>query len=304
MRVKYNLNTKITFQVTGPFDRGAAAMLHNAMYEYAHINAVDLHVSAEKGGLKPIVDAVRGLGAIGFYLGEPHKSDIIEFLDEVDPISEAFHCVNTVIHRDGKLYGIGMDGIGMAMAIGQAFGPVQGKRVLVIGAGAVGGLIPAELCKRGAASVAIANRTPEKANYIAKTLQGHFDVPTSYGSLDDTFLREQAAQADVLVQCSSVGNYAHPELKFESLDFIDALKDGCVVADVNYPSTQLLERAAARGLKTLSGESMMYYQQLAVIKLRFGIELPLASMQNAREAVATAVAMRPYYDYDEVAAQL
>ena len=48
----------------------------------------------------------------------------------------------------------------------------------------------------------------------------------------------------------------------------------------------------------------MYYQQLAVIKLRFGIELPLASMQNAREAVATAVAMRPYYDYDEVAAQL
>ena len=137
MRVKYNLNTKITFQVTGPFDRGAAAMLHNAMYEYAHINAVDLHVSAEKGGLKPIVDAVRGLGAIGFYLGEPHKSDIIEFLDEVDPISEAFHCVNTVIHRDGKLYGIGMDGIGMAMAIEQAFGPVQGKRVLVIGAGAV-----------------------------------------------------------------------------------------------------------------------------------------------------------------------
>ena len=220
---------------------------------------------------------------------------------DLSNVSEEILAATTI---DGKLYGIGMDGIGMAMAIEQAFGPVQGKRVLVIGAGAVGGLIPAELCKRGAASVAIANRTPEKANYIAKTLQGHFDVPTSYGSLDDTFLREQAAQADVLVQCSSVGNYAHPELKFESLDFIDALKDGCVVADVNYPSTQLLERAAARGLKTLSGESMMYYQQLAVIKLRFGIELPLASMQNAREAVATAVAMRPYYDYDEVAAQL
>ena len=50
MRVKYNLNTKITFQVTGPADRGAAPMLHNAMYEYAHLNAVDLHVCAEKGG--------------------------------------------------------------------------------------------------------------------------------------------------------------------------------------------------------------------------------------------------------------
>ena len=45
----------------------------------------------------------------------------------------------------------------------------------------------------------------------------------------------------------------------------------------------------------------MYYQQLAVIKLRFGIDLPLASMQNAREAVAIAVALRPYYNCDEIA---
>lgn len=301
MRVKYNLNTKITFQVTGPADRGAAPMLHNAMYEYAHLNAVDLHVCAEKGGLKPIVDAVRNLHAIGFYLGEPHKSDIIEYLDEVDPISKAFRCVNTVVNNNGTLYGIGMDGIGMAMAIEQMFGAAQGKNILVIGAGAVGGLIPAELCKRGAASVTIANRTVEKAQYIAETLHTYYGISTSCGSLDDAFLCAAAKKADVLVQCSSVGNYAHPELKFESLDYIDSLKDTCVVADVNYPSTPLLERAAARGLKTLSGESMMYYQQLAVIKLRFGIDLPLASMQNAREAVAIAVALRPYYNCDEIA---
>mgnify|MGYP004485404169 CR=1 FL=1 len=128
-----------------------------------------------------------------------------------------------------------------------------------------------------------------------------YGISTSCGSLDDAFLCAAAKKADVLVQCSSVGNYAHPELKFESLDYIDSLKDTCVVADVNYPSTPLLERAAARGLKTLSGESMMYYQQLAVIKLRFGIDLPLASMQNAREAVAIAVALRPYYNCDEIA---
>ena len=46
MRVKYNLNTKITFQVTGPFDRGAAAMLHNAMS--MRISTQSICTSAQK----------------------------------------------------------------------------------------------------------------------------------------------------------------------------------------------------------------------------------------------------------------
>ncbi len=294
MRVKYNLNTAVTFQVTGSADRGAACMLHNAMYDYANLNAVDLHVSVEKGGLRCVTDAVRGLGLAGFSLGEPHKSDIIALLDEVEPMSRAFRCVNTVINRDGHLYGEGMDGVGMRMAIEQETGPVQGKHVLIIGAGAVGGLIPADLCRHGAASITIANRTPSKAQYIAETLQEHFGLPVSFGSLEPGFLHEAAARADLIVQCSSVGNPSHPELRFESLDFIDCLPAHCIAADVNYPTNPFLERAAARGLTTVSGEGMLYCQQLAVMKLRFGIELPQESLRAGREAVAVALALRMF----------
>ncbi len=292
MRVKYNLHTAVTFQVTGPNDRGAACMLHNAMYDYANLNAVDLHVGVAKGNLRCVTDAVRGLGLAGFNLGEPHKSDIIALLDEVEPMSRAFRCVNTVVNRDGRLYGEGMDGVGMRMAIEQKAGPVQGKHVLILGAGAVGGLIPADLCRHGAASVTIANRTPSKAKYIAETLQAHFGLPASFGSLEPGFLQEAAAHADLIVQCSSVGNPSHPELRFESLDFIDCLPTHCIVADVNYPTNPFLVRAAARGLVTVSGEGMLYCQQLAVMKLRFGIELPQESLRAGREAVAVALALR------------
>lgn len=294
MRVKFNLDTKITFQVTGPTDRGAACMLHNAMYEYANLNAIDLHISVPKGEIGRVTDAVRSLGLAGFNIGEPHKSDVIAYLDEVEPLSRAFCCVNTVVNRDGKLYGVGMDGIGMAMAIEQQTGSVAGKRILVIGAGAVGGLIPADLCRRGAVFVAVANRTVEKAQYVAETLHTHFGVETSYGPLDAAYMDEQAKRADIVVQCSSIGNASHPELSFASLDFIDQLPEHCVVTDVNYPSTPFLERAAARGLTIIPGESMMYYQQLEVMKLRFGIDMPLESMEEGREAVAVAVALRPF----------
>ncbi len=292
MRVKYNLDTAVTLQVTGPSDRGAACMLHNAMYGYANLNAVDLHVGVEKGRLRCVTDAVRGLGLCGFSLGEPHKSDIIGLLDEVEPMSRAFRCVNTVVNRGGRLYGEGMDGVGMRMAIEQTAGPVRGRHVLIIGAGAVGGLIPADLCRHGAASVTVANRTPSKAQFIAETLHAHFGVPVRFGGLEPGFLENAAAQADLLVQCSSVGNPSHPELRFESLDFVDCLPAHCVAADVNYPSNPFLERASARGLATVSGEGMLYCQQLAVMQLRFGVELPQDSLREGREAVAVALALR------------
>ncbi|MGI6072314.1 MAG: shikimate dehydrogenase family protein [Lachnospiraceae bacterium] len=296
MRVKYNLKTKVTFQVTGPEDRGAACMLHNSMYDFANINAVDLHIAVDKGRLKDVTDAVKNLGLAGFYLGMPHKSDVIEFLDEVDPVSRDFNCVNTVINRDGKLYGIGLDGIGMGMALEDELDSLKGKRVLIIGAGAVGGLIAADLCERGATAISVANRTEEKAETVAKIISKYYDVDISYGPLSKEYLDGRAAECDLLVQCSTIGNASHPGESFDYLGYIEKLPAGSFAADVNYPDTEVLRKAGAAGLKTLAGESMMYYQQIAAVKEMFGKELSKDCFSEGREAVAIAIALRQFYD--------
>lgn len=296
MRVKNNLSTQLTFQVTGPEDKGAACMLHNAMYEFANINAVDVHIAVNRGELKSVTDAVRNLNLSGFYLGMPHKSDVIEYLDEVDPISRDFECVNTVINRDGKLYGIGLDGIGMGMALEDELGSLEGKKVLIIGAGAVGGLIAADLCQRGVSSVSIANRTVEKAKNVAEILNRYYEVETSYGPLSKEYLDEQAAACNLLVQCSTIGNASHPNDSFEYLGYIEKLPSDSFAADVNYPDTDVLKKAREAGMKTLAGESMMYYQQIAAIKERFGVTLSKDCFREGREAVAIAVALRQFYE--------
>ena len=273
MRVKYNLKTRVTFQVTGPEDRGAACMLHNSMYDFANLNAVDLHIAVEKGRLKDVADAVKNLKLAGFYLGMPHKSDIIEFLDEVDPVSRDFNCVNTVVNRNGRLYGTGLDGIGMGMALEDKLGSLCGKKVLIIGAGAVGGLIAADLCKRGVSFISIANRTEEKAEKVADILSRYYCTETSYGPLSEKYLDEQSRNTDLLVQCSAIGNASHPDESFDYLGYIENLPEGCFAADVNYPDTDVLRAARAAGHKTLSGESMMYYQQIAAVREMFGAEL-------------------------------
>ena len=44
MRLKYDVDTKILFQIGDPLDQCCATYLHNALYEFANINAVNLSV--------------------------------------------------------------------------------------------------------------------------------------------------------------------------------------------------------------------------------------------------------------------
>ena len=51
MRLKYDVDTKILFQIGDPLDQCCATYLHNALYEFANINAVNLSVPVPKEAL-------------------------------------------------------------------------------------------------------------------------------------------------------------------------------------------------------------------------------------------------------------
>ena len=61
--------------------------------------------------------------------------------------------------------------VGLERAIG-AVGPLEGRRVLVIGAGSMGALAGATLRRAGAGHVVVANRTAETARRLATSLDG------------------------------------------------------------------------------------------------------------------------------------
>ncbi|MDO4269466.1 MAG: saccharopine dehydrogenase NADP-binding domain-containing protein [Eubacteriales bacterium] len=289
--MKYNVDTRLVFQVGDPMDQGCATFLHNAMYSYANLNAVCVTAVIPKGGLPPFIEAVRTLGADGFDLTMPHKTDILAYLDECDEASRAFRCVNHVKLRGGRLIGTGLDGAGMGMSVEAKLGAdVKGRHLLLIGAGAVAGPIAADLCMRGVSRVTIVNRTVEKAKYIAETLGRLYGVPCEYAPLCAEALNELAPQADLVVQCTSLGGGSWGSL--ESLDFVTRLPKHCAAADVLYPDTEFLQKARQAGLQTIDGRGMLFYQQLAMIDFRFGVKLPPAALLEAEEAVELAVAMR------------
>jgi glutamyl-tRNA reductase len=73
-------------------------------------------------------------------------------------------------------------------------GPVEGKYVVVVGAGAMAGLATATVSRLGAGHVAVVNRSNERAERLAVQYAGHA-VP-----LDE--LGEQISRADIVISCT------------------------------------------------------------------------------------------------------
>jgi len=291
MRIKYNVETQLVFQIGDPMDHSCAAYLHSYMYELANLNALCVQVTIPKGRLPEFIASVRLLNANGFGITMPHKSDIVDYLDECDEMSRLFRCVNHVKLVDGKLIGVGLDGLGMALSIEDRTGPVKGRNVLVIGSGAVAGPVAVNLVQRGAAGVTFVNRTIEKAQQVAGKLQAFTGIKAQARPLDSAFLEAIAPEHDLVVQCTSLG-MAGSGADFESFAFVDRLPAQAVVADALYPTTRLLETARARGLATVNGVGMMVQQQIAATEFRFGVRLPASVLPAAEEALAVAIAMR------------
>jgi glutamyl-tRNA reductase len=127
-----------------------------------------------------------------------------------------------------------------------AVGDLTGKRVLVVGAGAMAGLATATVSRRGAASVAVTNRTTGNADRLAAEY-GARSAPLSD-------LRAELAQADVVVSCTgSSGVIVTAE------DVVAATADGRELALIDLALPHDIEPAVA----DLPGVTLINLTELA-----------------------------------------
>ena len=87
----------------------------------------------------------------------------------------------------------------LADAAGALAGDLAGRRAVVVGAGAMGGLAAAHLRRAGAAEIVVLNRTPDRAARLAE-ITAPAGTPARAGGLAD--LDVELAAADVVVACT------------------------------------------------------------------------------------------------------
>jgi shikimate dehydrogenase/3-dehydroquinate dehydratase type I len=213
------------------------------------------------------IAGIRGMNIRGASVTIPLKTEVMEYLDEIDPDALALGAVNTIVNDAGKLTGYNTDWLGLVQAL-KAKMTIAGKVFAILGAGGTARAAAYGILKEGGRPI-IVNRTEDRGSALAT----RFDCP--FYPLADV----GKVSADVLINTTSVGLYPHVDSS--PVDAAILAHYPCV-ADVIYNplKTKLLRDAEAKGCKTISGLDMFVRQGALQLKLWTGKDAPLARMQK------------------------
>ncbi len=181
----------------------------------------------------------------------PFKQAVLPYLDRLEPQAAAIGAVNTVVNRNGTLWGYNTDYGGMKASIQRLGIDLRGKTALVLGTGGTSKTALAVCRALGAAGVFQVSRSGKN------------------GALRYESLHRSDLAPDLLINCTPVGTW--PDLdgrppEIEALTGLRAVFD-CVY---NPLRTRLVLEARARGIPAEGGLEMLVRQAALACELFTG----------------------------------
>jgi shikimate dehydrogenase len=268
-----------------PVAHSFSPKMHNVALEAAGIDAVYVPFHVTPGQLPEAVAAIRSLDLSGINLTVPHKEAACELVDDLDPVATLCGAINTIVRRGERLVGCNTDGQGLLRAIHEDLGiGVQGKRVLILGAGGAARAALVALATAGAAWIGVANRTSERAQQLLVKLSPHF-TGTAFAaySLGGDFPAQLAGAVDLLVNSTTVGLHG---AVFPWSPAICVRPAGAVY-DMVYgrEPTPLVLAARSAGLVAADGLGMLAGQGEEAFRLWFATPPPPGLMRATLEGL-------------------
>lgn len=191
-------------------------------------------VEVEKDGLEEFVKNCPD----GFNVTIPYKKEIIKYLDCLDESASQVGAVNTVLKKNGKLYGYNTDVFGMEYALKRAEIDLCGKTVLILGSGGTS-LTATAVCKKAKA----------KAVYVVSR-SGEINYKNCYD-----------IDAEIVINTTPVGMYPSVCGQAVDLERFKGLK-GVYDCVYNPLRTNLILQAQSLGVNNSGGLPMLVAQGL------------------------------------------
>lgn len=262
-----------------PISHSLSPVMHNAAFEALGLDCVYIPCHVRPEQLKSAVQGIRALGLKGVNVTIPHKQAITSELDVIFGDSLLSGSVNTIINRNGKLYGTSTDGTGLLRSLQEEGGfQVAGKNVLILGAGGSAAAIIYSLIAAQVKSITLVNRTLKNAVTLRQKVLQDTGFPVNTVEYDR--LTNLAWDAiDLVINATSVGLKDQDSLVPQRF-----LHPGLFIYDLVYrigSTTTLVDQAVKAGCRVLTGLSLLLYQGAESFRLWFEIEPPIKIMRDA-----------------------
>ena len=274
-----NYRAELTGVFGDPVDDNPTGVVEEAAFAAKNLNYRYLTIKVLPEDLETAMKSVRIFNMRGINLTMPHKIKVLPYLDALSPAAEIIGAVNTVIHKEGKLYGENTDGKGFVTALKETGESLDGKNVAILGAGGAARAIAVECALNGAKHIVVVNRNAEKGQELASLLNKNTDAKAEFIFWDKEVKIPE--KTEILINATSVG--FSPDVNSRpDIDYNTVLEDRCVCDVVFNPAeTLFLKAAEEKGAKTVNGLGMLVQQAALNFTLWTDEEAPVEIMREA-----------------------
>jgi len=204
-----------------------------------------------------IIKMIKDIGITGLNVTTPLKDTMVKYLDYVSDDVVRTEAVNTIVCKDGALYGYNTDCDGVSGAILRKGIDINGKRSVVIGSGGAGRAAVCGLQDFGS-KVYLTNRTGEKLEYYSKLL--------SCEVFKSGEVFNQIKQADIVVNTA-------PYTSVKPI--LDKMDRNQILLNADYKETSKVKSK----LTLIDGLSWLLYQGASSYRIFFNREPNIKQME-------------------------
>ena len=274
-------DTELFGVIGDPIGHSLSPLLHNRAMRQIGFNGVYVPIRVTSDQLAEGLTDLESLNFRGLSVTIPHKQAVLKQFPKCEEIVRQIGAANTLFRgADNEWqsfntdYQAALDSLKLGLSAGDT---LDGKRVLMLGAGGVARAIGMGIIRAGGVLV-VSSRTSARTKELAQELNCRHVTWENRG----------AEYADVLINCTPVGMYP----KMDETPFQDHwLRDGMIVFDTIYTpeNTLLIKNAQARGCTTVSGVEMFIRQAAAQFERFTSQTAPLDEMRETlRRGISAA----------------
>jgi len=278
--MKITGKSKVFGIIGWPVSHSLSPVFQNAAFEYLGLDCCYVPFPVEAGKIDAAMRAIPALNIAGLNVTVPHKESVISCLSALSEEAMMIGAVNTITVSGDRLVGHNTDGQGFIASLSEAGEPVDGRSILILGAGGASRAVVFSLAEGGASTIIIANRTVIKAESLTEQVRQRFPaVKIEATGMEHADLKRVFHNVDMIINTTSIG------LKREDPSPApkEFLHKDLFVCDLIYnpPDTELIRYAKELCRGHMNGSGMLIHQGAASFKLWTGIEPPIQVMRQA-----------------------
>ena len=250
-----------------PVEHTGSPAIHNLIAEKLGDNVVYVPFHVKSRGLEEAVRGAYALGIEGLNVTVPHKVEVMQYVTELDDAALEIGAVNTLSRIRGGYRGYNTDFSGFTRELDSLDIQVNGRDVIVLGAGGAAKAVMYALQRLRARHIYLLNRNAEKAE-------------VAFGKQKDTTIlgmedwKSVPEGRYICVQCTSVGLSPNDgDCVIEDEAFYDLVESA---VDLIYKpkETAFMKKVASHGGRAYNGLRMLVYQAVSSYEFFMKKEVP------------------------------